>query len=284
LHKGGLTLRESLANGAKHFTVIFDGTDTNSLCYRTSTDENSSTSGSAYIGGSFPQWQKITRAGKIFTGYTSSDGVNWTSLGSLTNTMNSTLLAGLAVCSRNNGVLDTVVYDNIGVTGLWPALPGTPAPLIGVAGDSLALLTWPASTNSTGYNLKRGSSGGGPFTTIASNFSNLAFTNAGLADGALYFYVVSGTNYFGESTNSSAVAVRPVSQAPPALGASLIANQLQFNWPTDHVGWKLQAQTNQVAAGIGKNWMTIANSSGTNQITLPIGSTNGCVFYRMTYP
>ena len=43
-----------------------------------------------------------------------------------------------------------------------------------------------------GYNLKRGNSSGGPFAPSAANFS-------GLANGALYYYIVSGTNYFGET-------------------------------------------------------------------------------------
>lgn len=227
---------------------------------------------------------KLNRTGNIFTGSVSADGTNWTVLNARSITMNSTLMVGFAVCSRNNGWLDTATFDTVSVTGLWPALPGTPSSLIGVAGDSFALLSWPSSTNSTGYNLKRGSSSGGPFTLIATNTASLASTNTGLANGALYFYVVSGTNSFGESTNSAAVSVRPVSPSPPQLGVALIANQMQFNWPTDHVGWKLQAQTNSLDAGLGSNWFPVAGSRATNLILQTISPASGSVFFRLVYP
>jgi hypothetical protein len=145
-------------------------------------------------------------------------------------------------------------------------------------------LSWSAATNATGYNLKRGNSSSGPFALVATNTGNLFFTNTGLANGALYYYVVSGTNYFGESTNSAAVSVRPVSQTPPQLGMALIANQMQFNWPTDHLGWKLQAQTNSPALGLGTNWFTVLGSGATNAIPQTINPTNGNVFFRLVYP
>ncbi|HEX9048076.1 MAG TPA: hypothetical protein VF988_13710, partial [Verrucomicrobiae bacterium] len=194
-----------------------------------------------------------------------------------------TLLAGFAVCSRNNGVLDTAVFDNVSVTGLWPALPGTPAPLIAVAGDGLALLSWSTATNATGYNLKTSSSSAGPFTLIATNFNGLAFTNTGLSNGALYYYVVSGTNDFGESTNSAAISVRPVSSSPPTLNATLADRQMQFNWPTDHLGWLLQVQTNSLAVGLSTNWSTVPGSASTNQMLVPVAPTNASVYFRLTH-
>lgn len=284
LHKSGLTMRESLANGAKHITTLFNGQDNNSVCFRSSTGGNSSTSGSSNIAGVFPVWHRLTRVGNVFTGYSSVDGTNWTVLKVLTNTMNNTLLVGLAVTSRNNGALDQVVFDNISVTGLWPVLPTTPSSLTGVAGDGSATLTWPASANSTGYNLKRGNSGSGPFTVVGTNLPGLLFTNTGLANGALYYYVVSGTNIFGESTNSAVVSIRPVSTTSPSLTATLAANQMLFNWPTSHLGWKLQVQTNGLAMGLGTNWVTLGGSGATNQILLPWDAANGAVFYRLTYP
>jgi hypothetical protein len=62
-------------------------------------------------------------------------------------------------------------------------------------------------------------------------------------------------------------------------------NQLVLSWPFDHTGWQLQAQTNPVTVGItAANWFSVANSTATDQITVPITLTNGCVFYRLMYP
>ncbi len=52
----------------------------------------------------------------------------------------------------------------------------------------------------------------------------------------------------------------------------------------DHIGWRLEAQTNLIGTGLGTNWATVLNSTTTNQIFLPINTTNGSVFFRLVYP
>jgi autotransporter-associated beta strand protein len=52
-------------------------------------------------------------------------------------------------------------------------------------------------------------------------------------------------------------------------------------WPADHTGWRLQSQTNDVTKGLGTNWVDVPNSTNLNSMTIPIGATNGAVFYRM---
>jgi hypothetical protein len=39
-----------------------------------------------------------------------------------------------------------------------------------------------------------------------------------------------------------------------------------------------------VTVGLSTNWATLAGSSLTNQFVMPIGTTNGSVFFRMIYP
>jgi hypothetical protein len=57
-----------------------------------------------------------------------------------------------------------------------------------------------------------------------------------------------------------------------------------LNWPANHVGWRLQVQTNDVTQGLGTNWVDVVGATVTNQMTLPIDPANGSVFYRMVYP
>jgi hypothetical protein len=73
----------------------------------------------------------------------------------------------------------------------------------------------------------------------------------------------------------------------PAANLSASAtrgNPLQLGWPMEYAGWKLQAQTNALAAGMGTNWVDVPNSVLTNQFSLPISLTNGCVFFRLVSP
>jgi hypothetical protein len=46
----------------------------------------------------------------------------------------------------------------------------------------------------------------------------------------------------------------------------------------------LQAQTNNLTAGLGTNWVNVTGSDQTNQMTVPLNSTNGSVFFRLVRP
>jgi hypothetical protein len=76
----------------------------------------------------------------------------------------------------------------------------------------------------------------------------------------------------------------PVAMNPTNLTVQLAGNVLQLSWPSDHTGWRLQAQTNDLAQGLSTNWWDIAGSTTTNQMFLPINPDSGSVFYRMMYP
>jgi len=46
----------------------------------------------------------------------------------------------------------------------------------------------------------------------------------------------------------------------------------------------LQAQTNNLTSGLGTNWVNLPASMQTNQMTVPLNSTNGSVFFRLVRP
>jgi len=64
----------------------------------------------------------------------------------------------------------------------------------------------------------------------------------------------------------------------------MAAGVLRLTWPADHAGWRLQAQTNGVAQGLGTNWADVAGATTTNQMTFPLNPANGSIFFRMVYP
>ncbi len=117
-----------------------------------------------------------------------------------------------------NGFGDALIFDvnyqpKPACFAILNALGGGPPPvptgLTPVAGNAQVQLSWNASTGATGYNLKRATTSGGPYTTVAT-VSNTSFTNMGLTNGTTYFYVVSATNANGESANSSQVSATPL--------------------------------------------------------------------------
>jgi len=71
---------------------------------------------------------------------------------------------------------------------------------------------------------------------------------------------------------------------PTNISYSISGTALTLSWPADHLGWRLQAQTNSCGAGLGTNWLTVPNSTNATQIVLPIGVDNGSVFFRLVYP
>jgi fibronectin-binding autotransporter adhesin len=74
-----------------------------------------------------------------------------------------------------------------------------------------------------------------------------------------------------------------VNPNPTNITASVTGTNLTLSWPSDHIGWLLQVQTNTLATGLQANWVNVPSSSATNIVTFPIGYTNGCVFYRMVF-
>ncbi len=193
---------------------------------------------------------------------------------------------GYIACARvESGVLTAGdIAANYALGPMGNPAAGTPTGLMAAAGDAQAVLAWNPSVNATNYVLKRAVSAAGPYIVVATNLTTLNDTNTGLADGSQYYYTVSAVNTAGASADSVPVMVQPVSLTPPQMNFALINGQPGISWPVDHTGWRLQIQTNQVAAGLGTNWASYPGSSMTNQVYLPVAPDAGCVFLRLVYP
>jgi regulation of enolase protein 1 (concanavalin A-like superfamily) len=63
---------------------------------------------------SFPDtWISLVRTGNLFSGYVSSDGINWTFVGSTTINMTNQVTIGLFSTSHNGSALSTAEFDNV---------------------------------------------------------------------------------------------------------------------------------------------------------------------------
>ncbi|MGH7940004.1 MAG: LamG-like jellyroll fold domain-containing protein [Limisphaerales bacterium] len=93
------------------------------------------------------------------------------------------------------------------------------------------------------------------------------------------------TNAFGSTNVFVTLSItNAVSRTPANIAFSVTGgNQLTLSWPSDHTGWTLQAQTNNLSVGLSTNWADVANSSTTNKVIIPVSLSNGTVFYRLLY-
>jgi hypothetical protein len=75
-----------------------------------------------------------------------------------------------------------------------------------------------------------------------------------------------------------------VATNPTIIMTAVSGNVLTLSWPADHIGWRLQAQTNSLSTGIGSVWTDVAGSTTVDSVNVTINPANGTVFYRMVYP
>ncbi|HKR64916.1 MAG TPA: lamin tail domain-containing protein, partial [Thermoanaerobaculia bacterium] len=150
----------------------------------------------------------------------------------------------------------------------------TPAPvgLSGAVSSGKVALTWSPVGAATSYNVKRGTTPGGPYTTINSPVTN-SFNDTTVTNGTRYFYVVTAVGAAGESANSNETHAKPdvaealgivISQVYGAggnAGATLTNDFIEVfnrgNSVVDLTGWSVQYSS----AG-GSTW-TPTNLSGT---------------------
>jgi fibronectin type 3 domain-containing protein len=109
-----------------------------------------------------------------------------------------------------------------------------PSGLTATAGDAMVTLMWTASSGATGYNVKRATTSGGPYTQLAAPTAT-NYTDSSAANGTTYFYVVSALSSSGETADSTEVSATPEApSAPPAAPANLNATagnaQVSLTW------------------------------------------------------
>jgi fibronectin type 3 domain-containing protein len=156
--------------------------------------------------------------------------------------------------------------------------PPSPTGLTATAGNGQVSLVWNASSGATSYRVKQATVSGGPYTVIASP-TTTSFTNTGLTNGTIYYYVVSAVNTSGESGNSSQVSATPTaSSSPPAppsgLGATAGNAQVTLAWAASSGATSYRVKRATVSGGP----YTVVASPTTTSFT-NTGLTNGTTYY-----
>ena len=84
--------------------------------------------------------------------------------------------------------------------------------------------------------------------------------------------------------NGTIAVLNGVNTTPTNITTSVTGNVLTLTWPTDHIGWRLQSQTNSLNTGLSGTWFDVAGATSVNTVNFTINPANGTVFYRMVYP
>jgi fibronectin type 3 domain-containing protein len=210
-----------------------------------------------------------------------------------------TLLAQLAAATSNgytdssvtNGTVYYYVASSLNAAGesansaqasATPKAPGVPpaAPtnLTATAGDTQVSLTWSASSGATGYNVKRATIDGGPYTQLAAPTSN-GYTDSSVTNGTAYYYVVSALNATGESANSAQASATPQAPGvPPAAPTNLTATagdtQVSLTWSASSGATSYNVKRSGTSGG---PYTQIAASTSTSYTDTAL--TNGTTYY-----
>jgi hypothetical protein len=154
------------------------------------------------------------------------------------------------------------------------SIAAVPVNLAATAGNAVVTLNWTASSGATGYNVKRSTTSGGPYTQLASPTS-AGYTDSSVTNGTSYYYVVSALDAAGESASSGQASATPVAPPVPGAPASLAATpgdaQVSLTWSGSNgaTGYRVRrATTNggpytQIAAPISTSYVDTVLTNST---------------------
>ncbi|MEO7098790.1 MAG: LamG-like jellyroll fold domain-containing protein, partial [Luteolibacter sp.] len=135
-------------------------------------------------------------------------------------------------------------------------------------------LTWTAGADATSYNVKRASTPGGPYTTVATGLTSSAYSNTGLTSGTTYYYVVSGSNAGGEGSNSTEASAATIPDAPASLTASTVSSaRIDLAWGASTGATSYQVKRSATSGGPYTTLATGLSSTSYSDTGLDAGAT-----------
>ncbi|GCE29676.1 hypothetical protein KDA_51600 [Dictyobacter alpinus] len=237
--KAGVMIRKSLDSGAANAAALFSAEPSTYFEDRTTDAGNTGHPASKPVNA--PYWVKLVRAGNTFTGYGSTDGTNWTQLGSDTIAMDTTVYVGLALTSHNDGTLGSATFDNVSVNGT--AWTGS-----GANGTTPTPTPTPGST---------------PTPTPTGNGANLALNKAATASSIEHDGLEAGNAVDGDLSTRWSSSFSDPQWFQVDLGATHTITGVKLSWETAYG----KAYTIQVSDD-GSSWTTIYtqnNGAGGNE-------------------
>ncbi|MEB2774674.1 LamG-like jellyroll fold domain-containing protein [Algoriphagus sp. D3-2-R+10] len=129
--------------------------------------------------------------------------------------------------------------------------PGQPQGLIAKEGIGNVELSWNAAEamDTKGYTVKRATSPGGPYTTLATwtSRTNPSYTDTDVENGTTYYYVVSANNHAGDGPESAEVAATPMEEG----------QELPVGWARADIGnLSIEGEASYASVNTGHTFIT----------------------------
>jgi hypothetical protein len=113
----GVMFREALNVGSRYAMMALREGNTGTAQFSSRATAGVSATTASDVVRNAPYWVRVTRAGNVFTGFTSPDGTTWTQIGTATIAMPSLVYVGLAASAGITTELNTATATNVSVTG-----------------------------------------------------------------------------------------------------------------------------------------------------------------------
>src|SRR5580704_8999646 len=155
--------------------------------------------------------------------------------------------------------------------------PPAPSGLTATAGSAQVSLSWTASSGATSYNVKRGTTNGGPYTQIATGATTTSYLDNSVSNGTTYYYVATAVDTAGQSANSNQASATPSVALPPApTGLTATSGNLQVS-----LSWTASsgATSYDVKRGTANGGPYNQIASATTTSYVDSGVSNGTTYY-----
>jgi regulation of enolase protein 1 (concanavalin A-like superfamily) len=182
--KAGVMLRATTGAGSPYYAVF--ATPGNGVAVQWRKVQAGATT-QLTMAGTGPVYLEVARSGSTYTAYTSSDGSTWTPISgsTVTFTLPTSLLAGLAVTSHSSARLGTATFDNVTSSASAPPPPNDFS--IAATPTNVAVVAGHAGTSSVSTALVSGTaetvalSASGTPAGVTAGFSATSVTAGGSA-------------------------------------------------------------------------------------------------------
>jgi len=258
--KAGVMIRASLNAGSTHASMVISTGQGYAFQRRPTTNGDSeNTDGGA---GAAPGWVRVKRTGSLFTAYKSTNGTNWTVVGSDSISMASAVYVGIAVTSHNAAAATRATVTNLSVSAGTTNQPPTvalTAPASGTSYTAPATIALAASASDPEGQLSKVEFYSGTTLLGTDTTSPYAFTWSSVAAGT-YSLTAVAYDAAGAKTTSSAVAITVGSVAAPL-------RYVVFHASPDHATLVTSYRLNIYASGANPATATPLKTAGLGKPT-----------------